>query len=223
MGGFVVLLFGASPRLAALRHEAREAVMCFVHSGSAEGGSLIQQTSLGAAAATAFSTLAAGGGMRGEGEVGGGMDVAASGSPDVVAGPGGARVLDGYGQILHTRWNRDLPPAATVRPGEVIQLLCRDALDIGEAARTLTPEASLTLDLGRGHPLTGPVGGAGAEPGHILQVEVLDGAPPVGFRYLVIGPALGLFGSLRHEPLAALTSFTEASALSDPSPGRVPA
>jgi Acetamidase/Formamidase family len=135
--------------------------MCFVHSGSAEGGSLIQQTALGAAAATAFSTLAAGGGMKGEGEVRKlfveGMDVAASGAPDVVAGPGGARVVDGYGQILHTRWNRDLPPVAVVRPGEVIQLLCRDALDIGEAARTLTPEASLTLDLGRVHPLTGPV------------------------------------------------------------------
>ena len=89
----------------------------------------------------------------------------------MVAGPGGARVVDGYSQILHTRWNRDLPPVATVRPGEVIQLLCRDALDIGEAARTLTPEASLTLDLARVHPLTGPVEVEGAEPGDILEVE----------------------------------------------------
>src|SRR5260370_4517890 len=156
VGRPVVLLFGASPRLAALRHEAREAVMCFVHSGSAEGGSLIQHASLGAAAATAFSTLAAGGGVKGEGEAGGGMDVAASGSPDVVAGPGGARVLDGYGQILHTRWNRDLPPAATVRPGEVIQLLCRDALDIGDAARTLTPGATPALRAVPAHPPTRP-------------------------------------------------------------------
>src|SRR6202041_3907168 len=101
----VVPLFRAGPRLAAVRHEAKEAVMCFVHSGSAEGGSLIQQTALGAAAATAFSTLAAGGGAVG------GMDVAASGSPDVVAGPDGTRVLDGYGQMLHTRWNRQLTPA----------------------------------------------------------------------------------------------------------------
>jgi acetamidase/formamidase len=196
--------------------------MCFVHSGSAQGGSLIQQTALGAAAATAFSTLAAGGGMKGDGVVGGGMDVAASGSPDVVAGPGGARVVDGYGQILHTRWNRDLPPVAVVRPGEVIQLLCRDALDIGEAARTLTPEASLTLDLGRVHPLTGPVEVEGAEPGDILEVEVLDVAPLVDFGYVVIGPALGLFGSLRPDVLAPITQFTEASQISDPNPGPVP-
>src|SRR5260370_9969040 len=134
VGRPVVLLFRARPRLAALRHEAREAVMCFVHSGSAEGGSLIQQTALGAAAATAFSTLAGGGAV-------GGMDVAGSGSPDVVAGPGGARVLDGYRQILHTRWNRDLPPAATVRPGRVIQLLRRHAPGIGQAASAL-PTAS---------------------------------------------------------------------------------
>ncbi|MGH3287016.1 MAG: acetamidase/formamidase family protein [Streptosporangiaceae bacterium] len=190
--------------------------MCFVHSGSAGGGSLIQQTALGPAAATAFSTLAGGGGAVG------GMDVVASGSPDVVAGPGAARVVDGYGQILHTRWNRDLPPAATVRPGEVIQLLCRDALDIGEAARTLTPEASLALDLARVHPLTGPVEVEGAEPGDILEVEVLDVAPLVDFGYVVIGPALGMFGSLRPDVLAPITQFTEASQISDPNPGPVP-
>jgi len=189
--------------------------MCFVHSGNAGGGSLIQQTALGPAAATAFSTLAAGGGVVGS------MDVT-GGSPDVVAGPGGARVVDGYGQILHTRWNRDLPPAATVRPGEVVLLLCRDALDIGEAARTLTPEASLTVDLARVHPLTGPVEIEGAEPGDILEVEVLDVAPLVDFGYVVIGPALGIFGSLRPDVLAPITQFTEASQISDPNPGPVP-
>src|ERR1700693_4503664 len=99
--------------------------MCFVHSGSAGsagsagGGSLVQQTALGAAAATAFSTLAAGGAV-------GGMDVAA-GSPDVVTGPGGARVVDGYGQILHTRWNRDLPPAGGFGPAAVDHLFSRHA------------------------------------------------------------------------------------------------
>ena len=109
--------------------------MCFVHSG----GAVIQQAALGPAAATAFSSLAWGEGAAG------GMDVAGSGAPDVVVGSAGTRVLDGYGQVLHTRWNRDLPPAAVVHPGEVIQLLCRDALDIGEAALTLTHEASMPL------------------------------------------------------------------------------
>jgi acetamidase/formamidase len=187
--------------------------MCFVHSG-AVGGGLVQQTMIGGAAATAFSAVAGGGPI-------GGMAVA-GGAPDVVAGPGGARVLDGFGQVLHNRWNRDLPPAAVVRPGEVIQLLCRDALDIGEAARTLTPEGSLTIDLAGVHPMTGPVEVEGAEPGDILEVEVLDVSPLVDFGYVVIGPALGMFGSLRPDVLAPFTAFTEPSQISDPSVGPVP-
>jgi acetamidase/formamidase len=190
--------------------------MCFVHSGSAGGGGLVQQAAVGPAVAAAFSGLAAGGGAAGR------MDVAASGAPDVVAGPGGEPVADGFGRVLHNRWNRDLPPVAVVRPGEVIQLLCRDALDIGEAARTMTPAPTMTIDLGRVHPLTGPVEVAGAEPGDILEVEVLDVSPLVDFGYVVISPALGLFGSLRPELLAPLAPYTEASQFSDPSPGRVP-
>jgi acetamidase/formamidase len=186
--------------------------MCFVHSGGV-GGGLVQQTMIGGAAATAFSAVAGGGPI-------GGMAVA-GGAPDVVAGPGGARVLDGFGQVLHNRWNRDLPPAAVVRPGEVIQLLCRDALDIGEAARTLTPEGSLTIDLAGVHPMTGPVEVEGAEPGDILEVEVLDVSPLVDFGYVVIGPALGMFGSLRPDVLAPFTAFTEPSQISDPSVGPV--
>jgi acetamidase/formamidase len=184
--------------------------MCFVHSGNAVGGGLVQRAAIGEAAAAAFSGVAAGTWSTG-------MDVAGSGSPDVVAG--GEHVLDGYREVLHNRWNRDLPPAATVRPGEVIQLLCRDALDIGQAARTLTPERSLTLDLGGVHPLTGPVEVEGAEPGDILEVEVLDVSPLVDFGYVVISPALGLFGSLRPHVAAPLANFTEASQLSDPTPG----
>jgi acetamidase/formamidase len=185
--------------------------MCFVHSGSA-GAGLVQRAPIGEAAAAAFGGVTAGIWATG-------MDVAGSGSPDVVAGAEGARVLDGYREVLHNRWNRDLPPAATVRPGEVIQLLCRDALDIGEAARNLTPEGTLTLDLGGVHPLTGPVEVEGAEPGDVLEVEVLDVSPLVDFGYVVISPALGLFGSLRPHAAAPLAAFTEASQFSDPTPG----
>ena len=183
--------------------------MCFVHSGST-GGELMQRAAIGEATAAVFAGVAAGTWSTG-------MDVAGSGRPDVVAGE--TQVLDGYDEVLHNRWNRDLPPAATVRPGEVIQLLCRDALDIGEAARSLTPEGTLTLDLGGVHPLTGPVEVEGAEPGDILEVEVLDVSPLVDFGYVVISPALGLFGSLRPHAAAPLAAFTEASQLSDPTPG----
>jgi acetamidase/formamidase len=51
---------------------------------------------------------------------------------------------------------------------------------------------------------------------------VLDVAPLVDFGYVVLSPALGMFGTLRPELLAPLAPYTEASQLSDPSPGRVP-
>ncbi len=103
-----------------------------------------------------------------------------------------------------------------------MQFLCRDALDIGTAARTLKPDGVLTLDLGKVHPLTGPVEIEGAEPGDILEVDIVDVAPLVDFGYVVIGPALGLFGGLRPDILAPFHQFTEASELSDPNPGKVP-
>jgi acetamidase/formamidase len=188
--------------------------MCFAHSGT-PSEALHVQAGIGAAAASAFAQLSQGGGLSA-------VDVAGSGTPEVVAGPGGDLVLDGFSRVLHNRWNRDLEPAVRVRPGEEIQLLCRDALDIGEQARNLSPDGSMTLDLGRIHPMTGPVYVESAEPGDILEVEILDVSPMVDFGYTTVSPALGLFGSLRPESLAQFAPWMEASQLSDPAPGRVP-
>lgn len=211
--------------------------MCFVHSDRhAFGEQLIQRVSVDGAVARAIAGAApplwafAGAGASG------GMPVAGMGTPDAAVPPPASQpqsgsapapqptpaVVDGFSRVLHNRWNRDLPPAARVRPGEAVQLLCRDALDIGEAARTLTPDGVLTLDLGLVHPLTGPVEVEGAQPGDILEVEILDVAPLVDFGYVVITPLLGLFGALQPDPLASFHPFTEASQLSDPSAGRVP-
>src|SRR4051812_27503032 len=188
--------------------------MCFAHSATASD-SLHVQAGITDGAASAFAELADARGLSR-------VDVEGSGTVDVVAAPAGDRVLDGYTRVNHNRWNRDLPAAITVRPGEEVQLLCRDALDIGDQAKTLTPDGTMTLDLGRIHPLTGPVHVEGAEPGDILEVEILDVAPLVDFGYVTISPALGMFGTLRPEPLAGFAPYTEASQLSDPNPGRVP-
>jgi acetamidase/formamidase len=188
--------------------------MCFAHSGTATDA-LHVQAEIGADAAARFSELAATAGL-------GVLEVGGSGIPERVAAPQGDRVLDGYTRVNHNRWNRDLPAAISVRPGEEVQLLCRDALDIGDQAKTLTPDGTMTLDLGRIHPLTGPVHVEGAEPGDILEVEILDVAPLVDFGYVTISPALGMFGTLRPESLAGFAPYTEASQLSDPNPGRVP-
>jgi acetamidase/formamidase len=196
--------------------------MCFVHSDahpSARGW--VQSTPVSTTTAAAFEGANVDLARASEG-----ITVPGRGEPDAVIAPPatqtqGVRTIDGYSRTLHNRWNRDLPPVASVQQGMAVQFLCRDALDIGEAARTLTPEGVLSLDLGLIHPLTGPVAVEGAEPGDVLEVEVVDVAPLVDFGYVVISPALGLFGALRPELLAPLSQFTEASQLSDPFPGRV--
>jgi len=200
--------------------------MCFVHSESAVSRrTFIEQFSLGAAAAAAVAGVGSRLAAAGEGVAAQGV-----GRPDMVVPvaaaqnppAGGGRTIDGFSKVLHNRWNQDLPAVAKVREGEAVQFLCRDALDIGTAARTLRPDGVLTLDLGKVHPLTGPVEIEGAKPGDILEVEIVDVAPLVDFGYVVIGPALGLFGGLRPDLLAPFHQFTEASELSDPSPGKVP-
>ncbi len=194
--------------------------MCFVHSDISRR-TFIEQISLGAAAAAAVA--GAGSALAAASE---GVTVPGARKPDFIVaqappGGGGVRTIDGFSKVLHNRFNQDLPAVATVREGEAVQFLCRDALDIGTAAQTLTPNGILTLDLGKIHPLTGPVEVEGAEPGDVLEVEVVDVAPLVDFGYVTISPALGLFGGLRPDLLAPLHQFTEASQLSDPSPGKV--
>src|SRR4051794_40687303 len=187
--------------------------MCFAHSGT-PSDALHVQAGVSAEAGAAFTGLAQADGL-------GSVEVVGAGTPDAVVAPRGERVLDGVSRVMHNRWNRDLEPTVTVRPGEEIQLLCRDALDIGDQARTLTPDGSMTLDLGRIHPLTGPVAVEDAEPGDVLEVEILDVSPIVDFGYVTVSPALGMFGSVRPEPLAQFSAWTQPSQLSDPSAGSV--
>lgn len=190
--------------------------MCFIHSDSAiSRRAFIQHVSVAAAAAAAIAGASSQLASASQGVAAPGV-----GSPDVVVPP--QRTVDGFSKVLHNRWNQDIPAVAKVSQGEAVQFLCRDALDIGETAKTLTPGGVLALDLGKVHPLTGPVEIEGAKPGDILEVEILDVAPLVDFGYVVISPALGLFGSLRPDILAGLHQFTEASQLSDPNPGKVP-
>jgi formamidase len=73
---------------------------------------------------------------------------------------------------MHNRWHPDLEPTAEVAPGEEIRLECADGLD-GQLTRESSHADAATLDLGLGHPLTGPVYVTGAEPGDVLEIELL--------------------------------------------------
>jgi formamidase len=94
----------------------------------------------------------------------------------------------------HNRWHPDIPPVAHVRPGDLVTFECRDGLD-GQ----LTPESTHadcgTLDLGTAHPLTGPVFVEGAEPGDVLEVELVEYDTPA-FGVNAVIPGFGFLADI---------------------------
>lgn len=76
----------------------------------------------------------------------------------------------------HNRWHPDIPPRLTADPGEVVCLETRDAID-GQVTPATTAAELATVDSHRIHPLTGPVHVNGAQPGDLLDVEILDVIP----------------------------------------------
>jgi len=73
----------------------------------------------------------------------------------------------------HSRWNRDLTPRLWVHSGDVVHMECLDATG-GQVKPDSTVQDYLGIDRERIHALTGPIGVRGAEPGDVLEVEVLE-------------------------------------------------
>jgi len=76
-------------------------------------------------------------------------------------------------EYVHSVWDSRLEPILTVDPGEVVRFECRDSVD-GQITPESTDEDFAAVDSERIHPLTGPVAVAGAEPGDVLAVDLLD-------------------------------------------------
>ena len=76
----------------------------------------------------------------------------------------------------HNRWHPDIAPIVRCEPGDEVVLETRDAFDgqMGPQS-TLGTVAAPNLDVV--HPLTGPVYVTGAQPGDLLEVEILEVTP----------------------------------------------
>ncbi len=72
----------------------------------------------------------------------------------------------------HSRWNRRLEPRLVISPGDTVHLECQDSSGAQVHSR-MTVSEFLSIDRGRIHALTGPIFVEGAEPGDVLQVDVL--------------------------------------------------
>ena len=121
----------------------------------------------------------------------------------------------------HNRWHPDIPPVVRCEPGDEVVLETRDAFD-GQMHRDATLETVGAPNLDVVHPLTGPVHVAGAEPGDLLEVEILEVVPD-SYGYTVQVPGFGFLRDVFPEPFMVRWDIADGFATSDDLPGiRVP-
>jgi formamidase len=98
----------------------------------------------------------------------------------------------------HNRWHPDIPPVVRCDPGDEVVLETRDALD-GQIGPSATAETVGAANLDVVHPLTGPVYVQGAEPGDLLEIEILDVAPD-SYGFTIQAPGFGFLRDDFPEP-----------------------
>ena len=98
----------------------------------------------------------------------------------------------------HSVWNRDLAPRLTVGSGDVVHMECVDASG-GQVRPGMIAEEIQAIDRTRIHALTGPIAVEGAEPGDVLQVDVLD-VKHKGWAWSSVIPGLGFLDERFVEP-----------------------
>ncbi len=105
----------------------------------------------------------------------------------------------------HWRWDNRLPPAATVAPGDTVEL---SALDPGggQIGPQSSAEQLLALDWGRVNPVSGPIYVDGASPGDALKIAILSLAP-CGWGWSALIPGFGLLAEDFPAPVLRLWTY----------------
>ena len=121
----------------------------------------------------------------------------------------------------HNRWHPDIPPAVEAEPGEEVVLQTRNALDGGVNPNSKADDV-LNVDLNLVHPLTGPVYVRGAQPGDLLEVNILN-IEPARWGFTTIIPGFGFLRDLFLEPYIVHWNISDGYAESPDLPGvRIP-
>jgi formamidase len=100
-------------------------------------------------------------------------------------------------QRPHNRWHPEIPPLATVAPGEVFRVQCMDPTG-GQIVNNDSAADVEGLDLCQVLYLSGPVAVEGARPGDVIAIDILDigTLPGAEWGYTVIldhSAGIGLF------------------------------
>jgi formamidase len=116
----------------------------------------------------------------------------------------------------HNRWHPDIPPVASVEPGDTVTFEIRDSRD-REITRDSTHADMLELAT-LAHPLTGPAEVIGAQPGDVLELEVL-GYETDDFAWTAIFPGAGFLADVFTEPFVVTWELADGVARSEQLPG----
>lgn len=130
--------------------------------------------------------------------------------------------LAGDPRVGHNRWHPDIAPVARCHSGDTVIIETRCALD-GQVGPETTIADMEKMDLSVIHPMTGPVYVEGAEPGDVLEVEILD-ITPADFGYTNQSPGFGFLRDLFPERFLVKWDLRDGYATSAQLPGiRLPA
>ncbi|MGH9110342.1 MAG: acetamidase/formamidase family protein [Acidimicrobiales bacterium] len=117
----------------------------------------------------------------------------------------------------HNRWHPDIEPVASCAPGDTLVFHTRDAAD-GQVTPDSTAAELAALDLGRVHPLTGPVLVEGAEPGDLLELDIEE-VVPEAFAYTAVMPGFGFLRDVFPDPFLVRWRVADGVAVSEDLPG----
>jgi len=145
--------------------------------------------------------------------------------PDARAGDHQLVLVGGKGNTCKedpgcfNRLHPDIPAAARAAPGQTILFRTRDAADaLGVVpAQTYAKPASLDFDIGRVHPLTGPVYIDGARAGDVLAVTIKN-IDPGRYAWTLAMPT-GFAGDLIQGPRLVIWRLDRNHAVTDGIPG----
>lgn len=96
--------------------------------------------------------------------------------PELIFPLDSSRSFTDQAKVGHNRWHPDIPPVATVKPGDSFRVHCREWFD-GAIHNDNSAVDIRDAPLSTVHALSGPFAIEGAQPGDLLVVDILDLGP----------------------------------------------
>jgi Acetamidase/Formamidase family len=91
-------------------------------------------------------------------------------TPDTLVSVDLSKPAREQGNAVHNRWHPEIPPVASVNPGDVVRIECKGWTDGWINSANDVRDLPLSLV----HILSGPIAVNGAQPGDLLVVDLLD-------------------------------------------------